>query len=88
MKKQQFQVEKQDELLEAGTVFYDAICFIEKGYPSVKYCAVRHSRVPSFPRNPLLEGNETGRVGGTDTGATVADGLAVVAVSMLLECIS
>ena len=22
------------ELLEAGTVFYDAICFIEKGYPS------------------------------------------------------
>jgi hypothetical protein len=22
------------DFLEAGTVFYDAICFIEKGYPS------------------------------------------------------
>lgn len=27
--------------------------------------------------NRLLEGNETGRVGGTDTGSTVLDGLAV-----------
>jgi hypothetical protein len=29
------------------------------------------------PNNPLFEGNETGRVGGTDTGTTVLDGLAV-----------
>lgn len=34
--------------------------------------------------HPLLEGDETRRVGGTDTGATVLDGLAVAIVSQLL----
>lgn len=32
----------------------------------------------------LLEGNETRRVGGTDTGTTVLDGLAVELVSQML----
>lgn len=36
--------------------------------------------------NPLLEGNETRRVSGTDTGPTVLDGLAVVVVSSYSLC--
>ena len=43
----------------------------------------QHNRTPNPPRDTpesfssLLEGNETRRVGGTDTGTTVLDGLAV-----------
>jgi hypothetical protein len=35
-------------------------------------------------RKCLLEGNETRRVGSTDTGTTVLDGLAVEEISMTL----
>lgn len=48
----------------------------------------QHNRTPDPPRDTpesfssLLEGNETRRVGGTDTGTTVLDGLAV----WLLDC--
>ena len=35
--------------------------------------------------NRLLQGNETGRVGGTNTGTTVLDGLAVGVVSNLVQ---
>jgi hypothetical protein len=54
-----------------------------KWYPSILICSPNTSGRPILPRNPaksfssLLEGNETGRVGGTDTGTTVLDGLAV-----------
>lgn len=39
-------------------------------------------------KNTLLEGDETGRVGGTDTGATVTDGLAVRVVSTANKLLS
>lgn len=34
----------------------------------------------------LFEGNETGRVGGTDTGSTVLDGLAARLLEEIVHC--
>jgi hypothetical protein len=51
---------------------------------SIPFLFSQHIRTPDPPRNTpesfssLLEGNETRRVGGTDTGTTVLDGLAVL----------
>lgn len=46
--------------------------------------------IPNIPRNitiaPLLEGNETRRVGSTNTGSTVLDRLAVIVISIFLSC--
>lgn len=50
-------------------------------YPTIVH---RKPRIPTpnpdpkaHPKQHLLEGNETGRVGGTNTGATVLDWVAV-----------
>lgn len=54
-------------------------------YPTIVH---RKPRIPTpnpdpnaHPKQHLLEGNETGRVGGTNTGATVLDWVAILHVS-------
>lgn len=51
--------------------------------PSTIISTTRHSK--GNRSNRLLQGNETGRVGGTDTGTTVLDGLAVGLLALIRE---
>lgn len=60
---------------------YSLLSVMLQPYPTIVH---RKPRIPTpnpdpkaHPKQHLLEGNETGRVGGTNTGATVLDWVAI-----------